>query len=89
MVPAMFAVSVTQINLLLDTVLASFLVSGSISWLYYSDRRWNFRSAYCVALSTVILPRLSRRQAESAPETFSRSWTGVCARRSYSVSRLP
>ena len=38
MVPALFAVSVTQINLLLDTVLASFLVTGSISWLYYSDR---------------------------------------------------
>ena len=42
MVPAMFAVSVTQINLLLDTILASFLVSGSISWLYYSDRLMEF-----------------------------------------------
>ena len=73
MVPAMFAVSVTQINLLLDTVLASFLVSGSISWLYYSDRLMEFPVGILgVALSTVILPRLSRRQAESAPETFSR-----------------
>ena len=73
MVPAMFAVSVTQINLLLDTVLASFLVSGSISWLYYSDRLMEFPVGILgVALSTVILPRLSRRQAEAAPETFSR-----------------
>ena len=38
MVPALFGVSVSQINLLLDTVLASLLVSGSVSWLYYSDR---------------------------------------------------
>jgi putative peptidoglycan lipid II flippase len=73
MVPALFAVSVTQINLLLDTVLASFLVSGSISWLYYSDRLMEFPLGLLgVGLSTVILPRLSRRQAEDAPQAFSR-----------------
>jgi putative peptidoglycan lipid II flippase len=72
MVPALFAVSVTQINLLLDTVLASFLVTGSISWLYYSDRLMEFPLGLLgVALATVILPRLSRRQAEAAPEKFS------------------
>ncbi len=72
MVPALFAVSVTQINLLLDTVLASFLVTGSISWLYYSDRLMEFPLGILgVALATVILPRLSRRQAEAAPEAFS------------------
>jgi hypothetical protein len=38
MVPALFGVSVSQINLLLDTVIASFLPVGSVSWLYYSDR---------------------------------------------------
>ncbi|WP_313303965.1 lipid II flippase MurJ, partial [Stutzerimonas balearica] len=38
MVPALFGVSVSQINLLLDTVLASFLQTGSVSWLYYADR---------------------------------------------------
>jgi putative peptidoglycan lipid II flippase len=38
MVPALFGVSVSQLNLLLDTVLASFLPTGSVSWLYYSDR---------------------------------------------------
>jgi putative peptidoglycan lipid II flippase len=72
MVPALFAVSVTQINLLLDTVLASFLQTGSISWLYYSDRLMEFPLGILgVALSTVILPRLSRRQAERDPARFS------------------
>ena len=74
MVPALFAVSVTQINLLLDTVLASFLVTGSISWLYYSDRLMEFPLGVLgVALATVILPRLSRRQAEAAPQAFSQT----------------
>jgi putative peptidoglycan lipid II flippase len=74
MVPALFAVSVTQINLLLDTVLASFLVAGSISWLYYSDRLMEFPLGILgVALGTVILPRLSQKQAEASPEGFRRT----------------
>jgi putative peptidoglycan lipid II flippase len=74
MLPALFAVSVTQINLLLDTVLASFLVSGSISWLYYSDRLMEFPLGVLgVALATVILPNLSRRHAENSPVEFSRT----------------
>jgi putative peptidoglycan lipid II flippase len=71
MVPALFAVSVTQINLLLDTVLASFLVAGSISWLYFSDRLMEFPLGVLgVALGTVILPKLSQKQAEASPEGF-------------------
>lgn len=74
MVPALFAVSVTQINLLLDTVLASFLATGSISWLYYSDRLMEFPLGILgVALSTVLLPRLSRRAAQGSPKSFSRT----------------
>jgi len=74
MLPALFAVSVVQINLLLDTVLASFLVSGSISWLYYSDRLMEFpQGVLGVALATVILPSLSRRHAAAEPEAFSRT----------------
>lgn len=74
MVPALFAVSVVQINLLLDTVLASFLATGSISWLYYSDRLVEFPLGILgVGLATVILPRLSRHQAEASPHEFSRS----------------
>ena len=74
MVPALFAVSVTQINLLLDTVLASTLVTGSISWLYYSDRLMEFPLGVLgVGLGTVLLPRLSRERAAESPEDFQAS----------------
>jgi len=74
MLPALFAVSVVQINLLLDTMLASFLVSGSISWLYYSDRLMEFPQGILgVAVATVILPNLSRRHAADEPRAFSRT----------------
>ncbi|MCU7804577.1 MAG: murein biosynthesis integral membrane protein MurJ [Candidatus Thiodiazotropha sp. (ex Lucinoma borealis)] len=74
MIPALFGVSVSQINLLLDTLIASFLVSGSISWLYYSDRLMEFPVGVLgVALGTVILPSLSRRHAEKSPEAFSQT----------------
>ena len=58
--PVLLGVSVTQINLLLDTFLASFLTVGSISWLYYSDRLVEFPLGILgAALGTVILPRLA------------------------------
>lgn len=64
MIPALFGVSVSQINLLLDTVLASFLPTGSISWLYYSDRLVELPlGVFAIAIATVILPSLSRKQA--------------------------
>jgi putative peptidoglycan lipid II flippase len=72
MLPALFGVSVSQINLLLDTLIASFLVSGSITWLYYSDRLMEFPLGMLgVALGTVILPNLSRNHAEQSPQEFS------------------
>jgi putative peptidoglycan lipid II flippase len=72
MVPALFGVSVSQLNLLLDTLIASFLVSGSISWLYYSDRLMEFPvGILAVGLGTVILPNLSRKHSEKSPEEFS------------------
>ncbi|MBK1707352.1 murein biosynthesis integral membrane protein MurJ [Halochromatium glycolicum] len=74
MVPALFGVSVTQINLLIDTLLASFLETGSISWLYYSDRLMEFPLGILgVALGTVILPKLSRQHAAASPEAFSQT----------------
>lgn len=72
MIPAMFGVSVAQINLLLDTLLASFLVTGSISWLYYSDRLVEFPlGVFGIALSTVILPSLSKKHATASKAEFS------------------
>ena len=68
MVPAIFGVSVSQINLLLDTVLASFLPTGSVSWLYYSDRLVELPlGVFGIAIATVILPSLSRLQLQNIP----------------------
>ena len=64
MLPALFGVSVGQINLLLDTVLATFLETGSLSWLYYSDRLLELPLAlFGITIATVILPSLSRQHA--------------------------
>tara|TARA_B100000780_G_C21027889_1_gene412080 strand:- start:141 stop:986 length:846 start_codon:yes stop_codon:yes gene_type:complete len=72
MLPAMFGVSVAQINLLLDTVLASLLQSGSVSWLYYSDRLMELPlGVFGIAIATVILPGLSQRHAAKSPQAFS------------------
>ncbi|RUO78355.1 murein biosynthesis integral membrane protein MurJ [Pseudidiomarina taiwanensis] len=74
MIPALFGVSVSQINLLLDTFIASFLVSGSISWLYYSDRLLEFPlGLFGIAIATVILPALSSRHVDNSTEAFSQT----------------
>ncbi|TNF69987.1 MAG: murein biosynthesis integral membrane protein MurJ [Gammaproteobacteria bacterium] len=74
MVPALFGASVAQISLLLDTIFASFLPSGSISWLYYSDRLNQFPlGVFGVALSTVVLPHLSRSYASKDEVAYQRS----------------
>jgi putative peptidoglycan lipid II flippase len=71
MAPAIFGVSVSQINLLLDTVIASFLPDGSVSWLYYSDRLTELPlGVFGVAVATVILPNLSRQHAAQSPRQF-------------------
>ncbi len=74
MIPAIFGSSVAQINLLLDTLIASFLVTGSVTWLYFSDRLVEFPlGVFGIALATVILPSLSRQHAAASPEAFSRT----------------
>lgn len=74
MVPALFGVSVAQINLLLDTVFASFLPVGSVSWLYYSDRLTFFPlGVFGVAIATVILPTLSRAFASHEMRHYSKA----------------
>jgi putative peptidoglycan lipid II flippase len=71
--PALFGVSVAQINLLLDTIIASFLAEdGSISWLYYSDRMLEFPlGIFAIAIATVILPSLSRQHARQQTDEFN------------------
>ena len=72
MVPALFGVSVSQINLLLDTVLASLLPTGSVSWLYYSDRLTELPlGVFAIAIATVILPTLSSHRARADDPAFA------------------
>jgi len=74
MVPALFGVSVAQVNLLIDTMFASFLQVGSVTWLYFTDRLVDFPlGVFGVAIATVILPHLSRRNIEQSPEHFSQA----------------
>ena len=74
MAPAIFGVSVSQINLLLDTVLASFLPTGSVSWLYYSDRLVELPlGIFAIAIGTVILPSLSRQFVGEDTQKFSQT----------------
>lgn len=73
MAPAVVGVSVSQISLLINTIFASFLESGSVSWLYYADRLMEFPAGMLgVALGTVLLPSLAKYHSESAPDEYSR-----------------
>lgn len=74
MLPALFGVSVNQINLLVNVTLASFLATGTISYLYYSDRILEFPlGMFAVAISTVIMPVLSRSRTSGDSDKFHRS----------------
>lgn len=74
MLPICFGASVAQLGLLLDNVFASFLPAGSISWLYYADRfTYLPLGVIGVALSTVVLPSLSRQHAEKSDARFQKT----------------
>ena len=70
--PAIFGVSIAQISLLINTIFASLLVSGSVSWLYYADRLMEFPTGVLgVALGTILLPSLSKSVADKADGEYS------------------
>ena len=72
MIPALFGSSVAQINLLFDTFIASFLVSGSVAWLYYADRLLEFPlGVFGIALATVVLPNLSQAHYKAGDDSFN------------------
>ena len=71
MVPAIVSSSVQQINIVIDVIIASFLIEGSVSWLYYADRLVEFPlGVFGIAIATVILPSLSAKFAQAGPERF-------------------
>ncbi len=72
MVPALFGVSIAQLNLMVDSIFASFLQVGSVSWLFWTDRLTDFPlGVFGVAIATVILPSLSRGHADENSKQFS------------------
>jgi putative peptidoglycan lipid II flippase len=72
MLPGILGSSIAQISLLLDSFIASFLVNGSIAWLYFADRLMEFPlGVFSIALATVILPGLSAHHAKASKEQFS------------------
>ncbi|MGH8691922.1 MAG: murein biosynthesis integral membrane protein MurJ [Burkholderiales bacterium] len=73
MAPAAFGVSVSQVSLLINQVFASFLQTGSISWLYYADRLMELPAGVLgVAVGTILLPSLSKYHADANPAEYSR-----------------
>jgi putative peptidoglycan lipid II flippase len=73
MAPAAFGVSIAQISLLINVVFASFLATGSVSWLYYADRLMEFPSGMLgAALGTILLPSLAKHHASAQAEEYSR-----------------
>ena len=81
MPPAIFGAAISQITLLVDSLFASFLVSGSISWLYYADRLMEFPLGIIgVGLATVILPSISRHHAKGSKHEITKTidWSVRC-----------
>jgi len=71
--PAVFGVSISQISLLINIIFASFLVTGSVSWLYYADRLMEFPTGLLgVALGTILLPSLAKHYADQSPDEYSK-----------------
>jgi putative peptidoglycan lipid II flippase len=71
--PAVLGVSVAQVSLLINTIIASFLGDGRVSWLYYADRLMEFPTGLMgVALGTILLPSLSKYHAQSSGDEYSR-----------------
>lgn len=72
MTPALFGVSVSQLNMLLDSIIATMLGDGAVSWLFYSDRLVELPlGVFGVAIATVIMPGLSRLSAAQSTQKFS------------------
>ncbi len=73
MAPAALGVSIAQVSLLINTLFASFLVTGSVSWLYYADRLMEFPTGMLgVALGTILLPSLAKHHADDDPGEYAK-----------------
>ncbi len=76
MTPAVFGAAVYQINILVGTLLATFLPEGSVSYLYYADRMVQFPlGVFAIALATAVLPSLSKQAAMEDMEGLRSSFS--------------
>jgi len=74
MLPTLFGSSVAQINILVDTLIASMIAQGAVSWLYYSDRLMEFPlGVFGIAIATVMLPSLSQRHSDDDRAGFAQT----------------
>lgn len=72
MAPAVFAVSIAQISLMINTNIASHLETGAISWINYADRLMEFPTAlFGIALGSILLPNLSRAHVDNDTHEYS------------------
>lgn len=72
--PAIFAMSIAQISIVINSIFASFLPNGSISWMFYADRLMEFPTGILgVALGTILLPKLSKHATNKDTLEFSRT----------------
>ena len=70
--PAILAGGIAQINLLVDTIFASLLITGSPTWLYVSDRLIQFPlGIFAIAIGTVLLPSLSKSYAQNDLNSYT------------------
>ena len=71
--PAIFGVSISQISLVINTIFASFMVTGSVSWLFYADRLMEIPAGLLgVAISTILLTSLSKYHADRNTQEYSK-----------------
>ena len=73
-VPGLYGVSIMQINVLIDTIIATFLVAGSVSWYYYSNRLVLLPvGVFGVAIATVVMPKLSMLRVDNNSQQFAKT----------------
>ena len=71
LLPSIFSSGVTQINILVGTIIASFQASA-VSYLYYADRIYQINLAIAgIAIGTVILPQLSKHVQNKKKEKIN------------------
>lgn len=69
LVPSLAGVSISQLNFVIGRILTSYLATGSISWLFYASRLFQFPlGVFSVTLGVVSLTELSRARAENNME---------------------